>query len=124
MFKVNEDLSIYLTRGDAIAFSIGADANGYPYKFNDGDEIEIKVFEKNDVDKVVLQKTFPAVAGEEVVHINLTGDETKFGEYISKPKDYWYEIVLNPKTNPQTIVCYDEDGAKVLRLFPEGGEME
>ena len=124
MFKINDDLSIYATRGDAISFSVSADSNGSPYKFKADDIIEVKVFEKKNVDVVVLQKEFHAVAGEEVVHVTLTGEETKFGEYIDKPKDYWYEIVLNPNTYPQTIVGYDEDGAKVFRLFPEGGEME
>lgn len=50
------------------------------------------------------------------------GDETKIGEYISKPKEYWYEIELNPETYPQTIIGYDEDGPKVLILYPEGGD--
>lgn len=123
MFKVNDDLSIYATRGDAIAFGVSADSNGSPYKFKDGDIVRINIFEKKDCECVVLRKDFFAVAGEEVVHVALTGEETKLGEYISKPKDYWYEIELNPDTNPQTIVGYDEDGAKVFRLFPEGGEM-
>ena len=71
---------------------------------------------------MVLRKDFPATAGAEKVDILLTGEEMKIGELISKPKDYWYEIELNPLTNPQTIVGYDEDGAKVFRLFPEGGD--
>ena len=27
-------------------------------------------------------------------------------------------------TQPQTIIGYDEDGAKVFRLFPEGADAE
>jgi hypothetical protein len=37
--------------------------------------------------------------------------------------DYWYEVELNPDEDCQTIVGYDEDGAKVLRLFPEGADV-
>jgi hypothetical protein len=56
------------------------------------------------------------------VTITLTGEDTKLGNPISKPEDYWYEVELNPLTAPQTIIGYDEKGPKVLRLYPEGGE--
>ena len=58
------------------------------------------------------------------VEIFLHGAETKFGEVINKPVDYWYEVELNPETKPQTIIGYDEDGAKVFKLFPEGRDVE
>lgn len=118
MFKVNEDMSIYVTRGDSII--LGVSAEGYKYK--DDDVVRFKVFEKKECESVVLQKDF-SPASEDEVDIILSGEDTKLGEYISKPKDYWYEIELNPDTDPKTIIGYDEDGAKVFRLFPEGGEM-
>ena len=58
------------------------------------------------------------------MEVMLTSKETKFGELIHKPKDYWYEVELNPMTTPQTVIGYDEDGAKVFRLFPEGKDVE
>jgi hypothetical protein len=78
------------------------------------------VFEKKGCDCVVLQKDFTVEADAEVVELYLTGEDTKFGELIHKPKPYWYEVELNPDTAPQTIVGYDEDGPKEFRLFPEG----
>jgi hypothetical protein len=122
MFKINSDLSIYATRGDMITFSVSADSGSAAYQFKEGDIVRIKVFEKKECHCVVLQKDFPTTEGSEKVDILLTGEEMKIGELISKPKDYWYEIELNPLTNPQTIVGYDEDGAKIFRLFPEGGD--
>lgn len=122
MFKINDDMSIYATRGDSIAFSLTVDASGVPYKFKEGDIVRFKVFEKKEVEAVVLDKEFATEVGADKVSITLTGEDTKIGEYINKPKDYWYEIELNPITMPQTIVGYDEDGPKVFRLFPEGGE--
>lgn len=43
---------------------------------------------------------------------------------VNKPTDFWYEVELNPDTAPQTIIGYDkETGAKIFRLYPEGGDM-
>lgn len=122
MLKINDDKSIYLTRGDSLAFTVTATEDGSVYKFKAGETVRFKVFEKKGCDCVVLQKDFLVEAETESVQIYATGAETKFGDIISKPKDYWYEVELNPETVPQTIIGYDEDGPKVLKLFPEGNE--
>ena len=124
MFKINDDLSIYLTRGDAAVFNVAVDAGGEPYTFQPGDVVRIKVFGKKSCDKVELQKDFPVTEATDSVEIMLTSQDTKIGELVSKPFDYWYEVELNPDTHPQTVVGYDEDGAKVLRLFPEGKDVD
>ena len=123
MFYVNDDKSIYVTRGDIVIFSVTADDNGENYKFKAGDVVRIKVFGKKDCENVVLQKDFPVTAETEEVEIYLDKNDTKIGEVISKPKDYWYEVELNPENCPQTIIGYDEDGAKVFKLFPEGDDI-
>ncbi len=122
MFVVNEDNSIYLTRGDVAAFYVTAkDQNGEPYIFQPGDIVRINIHGRKECDLVVYQKDFPVDVETERVEVFLPEEGTKLGEIISKPKDYWYEITLNPDTNPQTIIGYTEDGATVLKLFPEGG---
>ena len=120
MFTINDDLSIYATRGDTVFFKVTADDDGAPYKFQAGDVLRIKIYEKKNAANVILEKEFGVTGETEMVDILLTEKDTKFGEVISKPVDYWYEIELNPYTNPQTIIGYDEDGAKIFRLFPEG----
>jgi hypothetical protein len=122
MFVINEDLTIYCTRGDAAVFSVGANAGGVAYTFKADDIVRFKVFEKKNCEEVVLQKDVTVTEETSAVEIALDGDETAFGEYISKPTDFWYEVELNPETYPQTIIGYDDNGAKVFRLFPEGGE--
>jgi hypothetical protein len=123
MFVVNEDKSIYLTRGDVGAIEVSATApEGGAYVFTAGEVVRLKVFGKKNCDNVVLQKDVQVGEDTETIIISLQKDETKFEDYISKPKDYWYEIELNPDTAPQTIIGYDEDGAKVFRLYPEGGD--
>lgn len=123
MFAINDDMSIHVTRGDAVFFTVSAEENGEAYTFQAGDVLRIKVTDKKDCDKVVLQKDFGVSEKRESVDIILSGQETKFGSVISKPKDFWYEIELNPYTNPQTIIGYDEEGAKIFKLFPEGRDL-
>lgn len=123
MFVINDDLSIYVTRGDAAAFSVTCDEDGVNHVFQPGDVVRLKVYAKKDAENVVLQKDFPVFAESETVEMYLTEHETKFGGVISKPTDYWYEVELNPFTDPQTLIGYDEDGAKVFKLFPEGADV-
>lgn len=123
MFVLNDDLSIYATRGDIVFFSVSAQEDGAAYQFQAGDVVRIKVYGKKDAETVLLQKDFPVTEITEAVEIFLSEEDTKLGEVISKPKDYWYEVELNPYNNPQTIIGYDEDGAKVFKLFPEGDDI-
>lgn len=43
MFVVNEDKSIYVTRGDAVSFTVTAEQDGEPYFFQAGDVVRFKV---------------------------------------------------------------------------------
>ncbi len=125
MFVINEDKSIYITRGDVAFFSVKSiTETGEAYKFQAGEVVRFKVFEKKACENVVLSKDFGIEAETEEVTIYLEEKDTKIGDVISKPVDYWYEVELNPYTDPQTILGYDEDGAKVFRLYPEGNEAE
>lgn len=124
MFIVNEDNSIYVTRGDIVVLAVTADDNGKPRMFQPGEVLRIKVFGKKDCETVVLQKDFLVTTETDAVEIALKEEETKIGEVINKPVDYWYEVELNPEDNPQTIIGYDDEGAKVFRLFPEGADIE
>lgn len=123
MFTVNEDNSIYATRGDIVFFGVTAEDKGQSYTFQPGDVVRIKIYGKKDAENVVLQKDFPVTEATESVEIFLTEADTKIGEVISKATDYWYEVELNPYNNPQTIIGYDEDGAKIFKLFPEGDDI-
>ena len=97
---------------------------GEVYTFRPGDVVRLKVFGKKNCANVVLQKSVKVTEETTQVGIFLDGNDTKFGDVISKPTDYWYEIELNPDTKPQTIIGYDEEGAKIFKLFPEGKDVE
>lgn len=119
MFKIDEDKTIHLTRGDVAEIVLRAKDN---MVFEKGCVVRFKVFEKKDCESVVLQKDFEVVEESSEMEIYLGKEDTKIGGLINKPKDYWYEIELNPETKPQTVLGYEEDGAKIFKLYPEGGE--
>ena len=121
MFKINPDLSIFLTRGDIAVLETGAiDDNKSPYIFKAGDVVRFTVVERGNYEAVVFSKDVIAESETTAVDIQLTSEETRIGEPINKPKDYWYEVELNPDTLPQTLIGHDVSGPKIFRLFPEG----
>lgn len=121
MFYISDDLTINITRGDSAVLSVSATISETSYEFKPDDVIRLKVFAKKDCYDVVLQKDVTVTEAINAVEISLTSEDTKIGDVISKPTDYWYEVELNPETKPQTIIGYDDNGAKVFKLFPEGG---
>lgn len=121
MFLINNDKSIYITRGDIATIEISANlSEEEAYTFKVGDLVRFKVFEKKKHESVVLVKDTLIKSETEIVTIYLYSSDTRIGEIINKPVDYWYEVELNPDTAPQTIIGYDSDGPKIFRLFPEG----
>lgn len=126
MFKINEDMSIYVTRGDSVYFGVTLrdETSETDYVFKAGEVVRFKVVEKKACENVMFYKDFPITEDTLKVDIFLDEDETRIGDVISKPTDYWYEVELNPFENPQTIIGYDDDGAKIFKLFPEGKDVE
>lgn len=125
MFSINDDKSIHLTRGDIAVIEVGASSSETEdYTFKTGDIVRIRVFEKNHHENVVIQKDVTVESETTSVDISLYKEDTKIGELINKPKDYWYEVEINPDTSPQTIIGYDADGPKLFRLYPEGDDID
>ena len=119
MFVVGEDLTIHITRGDTGIIAVTA--NDGDYEFKSGDVVRLTVMTKKNCTDVVLRKDVEVTETIKAVEIVLDSEDTKIGGVISKPTDYWYEVELNPDTKPQTIIGYDENGAKLFKLYPEGG---
>lgn len=123
MFRIDQDKTIHLTRGDIAGINITAKNNdGTDYTFIVGDVVRFKVFEKKGCDCVKLQKDVVVQEEGTSVEMALESTDTKLDDLINKPKDYWYEVELNPETAPQTIIGYD-DNPKIFRLYPEGKDM-
>ena len=123
MFTISQDKTISITRGDVANIAVTSNySDGSPYTFLKGDVVRFKVFKKKDCSSVVLTKIVEVSEETQSVIVRLDKADTKIGEVINKPVDYWYEVELNPETEPQTIVGYDDKGEKIFRLYPEGSD--
>ena len=114
-----EPNQLVVNRGNMLSFGIRKkDGNS----FQAGDVVRMKVMEKNNVENVVIQKDFTIETDTEIMPIVLLSSDTKIGELINRPVDYWYEIELYPDTEyTQTLVGYKEEPA-LFTLRPEGGD--
>lgn len=125
MFVIKKDKSIHITRGDIANIVVSASLqDGTMYTFSQGDVVSFKVYPRKNYEKIVLKKEVTVSEETETVNIYLEHDDTKLGDIINKPVDYWYEVEINPDTKPQTIIGYDEDGEKIFRVYPEGSDGE
>lgn len=126
MLKIDsETKQISINRGDVGVISVSAkNKDETNYEFLKGDIVRFKVFKARDCGCVEIQKDVEATEGSTYVEIFLTKEDTKIGGLINKPVNYWYEVELNPDTNPQTIIGYDEKGEKKFKLYPEGGDRQ
>jgi formylmethanofuran dehydrogenase subunit D len=122
MLKINENSAVYITRGEVGILNVSAkDDDGNDYMFQPDDVIRLAVYKKGDFTDLKLKKDVAVQSQTLSVDINLEANDTKIDNIINKPVDYWYEITLNPDTNPHSIICYDDiSGAKIFRLYPEG----
>lgn len=115
MFKIDNN-KIHITRGDKATINLTIE----DYIFKSGDKIEFRVYNKGFLNKPpVLEKEVLIEEEKDNIDIDLTSKDTTIGEPLNKTVTYWYEIELN---NEQTIIGYDETGAKLLFLYPEGVE--
>ena len=121
MIKIKNNV-ISINRGDknqSFEFSISTGEENYTFQV--GDVIKFGVYNKKQLDKeAVLLKEITVAEQTEILTIMFTQEETTIGDLINKPVDYWYEIQLNDNT----IIGYDENGAKIFRLYPEGSDIE
>ena len=87
--------------------------------FSVNDVIKFSVEDKQDYNKVLLQKTVIITESSEYADILLTKQDTTFGDVKNKSKEYRYEIEYN---NDITLIGANEDDDNVFILFAEAGD--
>lgn len=114
--------TIKVNRGDVLNLILTLEnEDGTQYTFHNGDTIVFSIYEKNCIDKKsVFLKEINITEDLQSVDISLTNQDTKIGNLINRPIEYWYEIELN---NQFTVIGYDDDGAKIFKLYPEGSKL-
>lgn len=117
-----EGTTIKLNRGDVLDLDLTLKIDDTTtYTFQVGDKIVFSIYNKGKLNEdAVLLKEIEVNEATQTVNINLTSDETKLGNLINKPIEYWYEVELN---NEYTVIGYDDTGAKILILYPEGSKV-
>lgn len=113
-----EDYLLDINRGNRLVFdyeiSNGDDTN---YIFKDDDIVTFSIYEAFGLEKEpVLSKSFKPTPGSDTIKIDIPKDEMKFSEMTNTYVDYWYEITLNE----ETTLGFDDLGAKIIRIYPEG----
>ncbi len=125
MLKLDLDdkTTIHLTRGDrgTLRIKVKNVLTQEEYLFPAGCTVSFIVKNKNGyTGEDVIRKTVHVMEDSNEVEITLTEADTKIGEPIDKKVKYWYNVVVNDDI---TIVGSDENGEKILILYPEAGEV-
>ena len=117
---------IQINRGDSIDINITArDTTGELYTFQVNDTVKFKISEAKNEENVVIEKSIPITEETTSVHVYVSSEETKLGEYNNRPVKYWYEISIEKfNGDVMTIIGYDKDGPKEFILNPEAGNKE
>lgn len=124
MLKIDSDdnTTIHLTRGDRGTFRVYLmDSKTHQkYIFPAGCFVEFVIKNKQAyTGEDLLRKRIYLGEDTTDIEFTLTEEDTKIGKMIDKKTKYWYNIVVN---NDLTIVGSDENGEKILVLYPEVGE--
>ena len=120
-----DDLTISINRGDTAIINIVIPLdNGDNYVFQPGDEISLRIYEKNGYDKLcIIKKTKTVTTETETAQIQLSEGDTLI--LVPEPQNqkviFWYDISLN---EDKTIIGYDEDGVKKFIVNPAKGGNE
>ncbi len=117
MIKIDSNKNIEINRGDSITIKL-TNSNG---TFNVGDKLKLSIVEKKNYNNVVFQKEYTVQESATDFYLNLTSEETRFCDVISKKQEFWYEIEYNGN---QTLIGYDSDGAKKFTVYPEAPTKE
>ena len=127
MFDIEKNKALHVTKGDCAFFSVkGKDKyTNEELTFSPGDIVRFKVYGKNNVENVVLQKDFLVESPKQEVYIYLDSDDTNIGDILNRRKEYSYEVSVNPDTKDEiTIIGHFKEGPAPFYLYPEGAEIE
>lgn len=114
MFRYNNK-SFHITRTESGSITIKSKSG-----FVAGDTIEFNVYEVDGLDSApILSKSISVAQNTPSVVLELLSADTNLGEPSNEKTEYWYQI---RKNGEKTILGFDDNGAKILYLYPCGVE--
>ena len=121
----NDLTTLHVTRGDRVTFRVYVidRKTQERYTFPAGVWVSFCVIEKlgYTLENPLLRKKVYVPDDTTEVEFTLTSDDTKIGEMIDKKQKYWYNVVVNDDI---TVLGSDENGEKVIIIYPEVGEKD
>ena len=117
MITIDNNKNIGITRGDNASFNLKVkQADNTYYQFKTSDRVYFTV-KKNYADSTpIIRKTITFSEETDTCTISLVASDTNFGSLIGGERKYVYDISIN---EIETVVGYDQDGAKYFIIYPE-----
>ena len=116
MIKIDSNNNIYITQGDKASIDIQIPLNDGFYEFQTTDILYFTVKRKYSDTQPVLRKILTFSQPATTATLILTSIDTNIGGLSNLPLNYVYDISIN---EDQTIIGYDENGAKNFVIYPE-----
>lgn len=127
MIRLDEDdlTTLHLTRGDRCTFRVYVidSKSREKYTFPADCWVSFVIIDKlgYTLENPLLRKKVYVPEDTTEVEFTLTAEDTKIGNMIDKKQKYWYNVVINDDI---TILGSDEEGEKVIIIYPEVGERD
>ncbi len=105
--------NLHITRTESGSITINSKKG-----FNIGDTIEFNVYEVDGLDSApILPKSVKITEETHTAVIELLSADTDLGDPTNETTEYWFQI---RKNGEKTILGFDDNGAKILYLYPCG----
>lgn len=122
MITIDNEKNIGITRGDIGSFNLKVmQSNGSYYQFKTSDKVYFTVKKSYGDSSYIIRKIITFNRTTDTCVINLVASDTNFGSLIGSPRKYVYDISIN---EIETVVGYDDAGAKQFIIYPEASNDE
>lgn len=126
MFK-NSGNTLHITRGDGGTLVLKYDG----HTFTSSDEVNVNIYREDCMNVApIMIWTASSTSGTststhkycnfttdgDIINIEVLGGYTQLDDPITEKVSYWWEATCGDTT----FVCYDEQGPKILYLYPGG----
>lgn len=116
MMRIDNDNNIYITSGDKATIDIQIPLDDGFYEFQTTDILYFTVKKQYSDTQPVLRKILTFSEPTTTATFYLTSSDTNLSSLSNLPVQYVYDVSIN---EDQTIIGYDENGAKCFVVYPE-----